>query len=389
MAVGKDQTGCGSEAEWLSSGGIGLERMLSAIGLATRTVNLEMYIFTRGTLGEDFREALVHAAERGVKVRVLLDALGSGGVDEEFWRTLIRLGGEVRWFHRFHSALALVRDHRKLLVCDGQVAFVFGWNISAEYDGDGVEMGWRDCGVVLEGDPGRVLDRLFAEQFDGAERRQPWSARLRRRPDQQIAECGERVQLLPVTPGRGLSNLTESILSDLDVAMRRGGEVILVTPYFLPTPILRRAMRRTVEGGRVEMTVILPERNDVGLARLASQRLYTGLLGAGIGIREYQPQVLHAKILMFPHAVYVGSSNLDPRSLHLNFELMVRLTGERVLEQARADVADLKARSRVVDRLGWRRSRSWVQRLREQWAYWVLYRMDPWVTSRAAGPVRG
>lgn len=197
------------------------------------------------------------------------------------------------------------------------------------------------------------------------------------------------MQLLPVTPGRGTSNLTESILSDLDMAMRRGGEVVLVTPYFLPTPILRRAMRRTVSGGRTELTVILPELNDVGLARLASQRLYTGLLGAGIGIREYQPQVLHAKVLLFPHAVYVGSSNLDPRSLHLNFELMVRLTGERVLEQARADVADLKARSRVVDRLGWRRSRGWVQRLREQWAYWVLYRMDPWVTSRAAGPVRG
>jgi cardiolipin synthase len=363
--------------------------MLAAIGLATRSVCLEMYIFGRGSLGEDFREALVHAAERGVRVRLLLDALGCGAVDEAYWRTLVRLGGEVRWFHRFHSALALVRDHRKLLVCDAEVAIVCGWNIAGEYDGDGIETGWRDCGVVLAGQPARALEHLFDEQFESAARRQPISTRLRRRAAQSVAECGDRVKLLPVTPGRGLSCLTESLLSDLDLAMRQGGEVTWVSPYFLPTGVLRRAMRRAVRPGRMELTVIVPEKTDVRLSRLASQRLYTGLMGAGIRILEYQPQVLHAKILLFPHAVYVGSSNLDPRSLHLNYELMVRLTGNEAMAQARADVADMRNRSRVLDRADWMHSRTWLQRLREQWAYWVLYRIDPWVTSRAAGPVRG
>ena len=387
MGIGKDQIGCECGAEWLPSGGVGLPRMLAAIELATRSVCLEMYIFQASGPGEEFRQALVSAAERGVRVRVLLDALGSGRLGEEYWRTLIRAGGEVRIFHRMRSRLAMVRDHRKMLICDGRLAFVIGFNIGSVYDGDGVEAGWRDTGVLLEGAPAIELQRLFEEQYAVAAMRHPTSARLLRRREQPTSECGGEVRILPVTPGRGPSCMTTAIEKDLSEAARTGGEVVIVSPYLVPTPPLRRAFRKSVHNG-VRLQLVVPLQNDVRISQLASRRLYAGFLRAGIDILEYTPQMLHSKVFLFPHAVYVGSSNLDPRSLHLNFEVMVRLTGEKVLAQARADVSDLVRRSRPVDRRQWARSRSWWMRVREEWAFWVLYRIDPWVTAWAAGSVR-
>lgn len=384
MGVGKDQTGSKGRAEWLPSGGVGLPRMLAAMELATQSICLEMYIFQPDGPGEEFRQTLVSAAERGVKVRVLLDALGSSRVGEEYWRTLIRAGGEVRWFHRMRSFTAMVRDHRKILVCDGRTAFVIGFNVGSVYEGDGVELGWRDAGVLLEGASARRLEQLFDEQFYLANRRQSAAVLVLRRDEHAISEEEDQIRILPVCPGRGPSCLTQSLGEDLARTSRDRGAVTLVSPYLVPTAPLRRMFRRAARAG-ARLQLVVPQQNDVRISQLASRKLYAGFLRAGIEIREYEPQILHAKIFLFPHAVYVGSSNLDPRSLHLNFELMIRLTGPEVLEQARADVADLVARSRVVDRMSWSRSRSWWMRLREQWAFWVLYRIDPWLTGRAAG----
>ncbi len=354
--------------------------MLAAIELAVHSVCFEMYIFQADGPGEEFRQALVSAAERGVRVRVLLDALGSGGVGDDYWRTLVRVGGEVRMFHPMRSPVALVRDHRKLLACDGRVAFVVGFNVGAVYDGDGVEAGWRDAGVMVEGDAVAQLERLFDEQYQAAGRSRPASARLLRRQEQATIEAGGAVQILPVTPGRGPNCMTRAMEEDLERAGQEKSEVVIISPYMVPTAPLRKAFRRAVRAG-AKLDLIVPLQNDVRISQLASRKLYAGFLRAGIQIREYAPQILHAKVFLFPHAVYVGSSNLDPRSLHLNFELMVRLTGREVLEQARADVADLVGHSQLVDRKRWSRSRNPWMRLREEWSFWVLYRIDPWVTA--------
>ncbi len=383
MGVGKDQTGSSARAEWLPSGGVGLPRMLAAMELATQSICLEMYIFQPEGPGEQFRHTLVAAAERGVKVRVLLDALGSSRVGEEYWRTLVRAGGEVRYFHRMRSWTAMVRNHRKVLVCDGRTAFVIGFNVGRVYEGDGVESGWRDAGVLLEGGSARRLEQLFDEQFYLANHRQSAAVLMLRRDEQSIS-VEDETRILPVCPGRGPSCLTQSLGEDLVLASQERGTVTLVSPYLVPTAPLRRMFRRAARAG-ARLRLVVPQQNDVRISQLASRRLYAGFLRAGIEILEYEPQILHAKIFLFPKAVYVGSSNLDPRSLHLNFELMIRLTASDLLEQARSDVADLVRHSRLVDRKSWARSRSWWTRLREEWAFWVLYRIDPWLTARAAG----
>lgn len=352
--------------------------MLQAIELATRTVRLEMYIFEPAGPGQDFLLALVDAAQRGVRVQVLLDALGSPAATPEFWHALRAAGGEVRHFHPGMSHRMLVRDHRKVLVGDEQIAFVVGFNIAPEYDGDGVESGWRDGGLALAGPAAAALAALFDEQWRAAPAPGPRLVRLRRRGPAGARAGDDRLQILPVVPGRGESGLTRALLDDLATAR----EVVLVTPYFLPSTRLRRAIRRVPRrGGRVRL--ILPAQSDVPLARLAARRLYAGLLRARVEIAEYLPRILHAKILLIDDVVYLGSSNLDQRSLHLNYELMLRATHPGLVLRVRAEVQDLLQRSSPVDRREWAASRSWWERFREFLAFTLLYRVDPWITLRA------
>jgi cardiolipin synthase len=362
--------------EWLSSGAVAFPRMLTAIGLARESVQLEMYIFEPGGVGDDFLRELVAAAERGVRVQVLVDALGSDLTDA-YWRPLRQAGGEVRTFNPMRSVRLLVRDHRKLLVCDGFTGFVGGFNIGADYDGDGIETGWRDLGMMIEGPGVAVLAELFAGQFTGANERRPLTARWRRRLGGGWAAERPGWRMLPVAPGRGPSPVTEWLLRDLATVR----EVILVTPYFLPPLEIRRALRRAARRG-ARVRLVLPAVTDVQVARRAARRLYAAMLRAGVEIWEYSPRVLHAKVWLLDGQVYVGSSNLDPRSLHLNFEIMLRVNDPGLVAAAHADVTDMLGRSVKVDRRGWSRSRGFLEKLREWAAYWLLFRIDPWVTGR-------
>jgi cardiolipin synthase len=121
--------------------------MLEAIDAARRSVRLEIYTFSEGALGERFRETLLRAHQRGVKVRVLIDGLGSMGLPATFWDPFTTAGGEMRIFNPIALHRMSIRDHRKLLVCDEEIAFVGGFNIAPEYEGDGVKCGWCDVGI--------------------------------------------------------------------------------------------------------------------------------------------------------------------------------------------------------------------------------------------------
>jgi len=157
---------------WLRTGDEVFPAMLSAIDESRSSVCLEIYIFARGTLGERFREALVRAQQRGVRVQVLVDGVGSLALPGDFWDLLRGAGGEVRWFNPVALNRFWFRNHRKLLVCDGRIAFVGGFNIAPEYEGDGVRSGWCDLGLRLTGPLVAELAVSFEEMFARAVRRQ-------------------------------------------------------------------------------------------------------------------------------------------------------------------------------------------------------------------------
>jgi cardiolipin synthase len=359
--------------KWLRSGDVAFAAMLDAIDQATSSVRLETYIYTNDEVGRRFRDALARTAQRGVNVRVLVDAIGSLGLSADFWTPLREVGGEVLVFNPLALKRASIRNHRKLLVCDGRLAIVGGFNISKDYEGDGVERGWRDLGLQVEGPLAFQLATSFDAMFGLADFRHKRMVRLWR-PQQKQVITGADEQLLLGGPGRGFNAIRRALYRDF--AVTRHAQIIQA--YFLPTWRIRRSLGRIVrQGGSVEL--ILAGKSDVALSQLAGRSVYRRLLKSGVRIAEFEPQILHAKLLILDDVVYVGSANLDPRSLSINYELMLRVVNRRMAAEARELFSDTLKHSREVDLETWKRTRSIWTRLKERWAYLVLVRIDPHV----------
>ncbi|MHB8521860.1 MAG: phospholipase D-like domain-containing protein [Limisphaerales bacterium] len=367
---------------WLLTGDEAFAAMLAAIDAARTSVCLEVYIFSGSALGEQFREASIRACQRGVRVRVLVDAWGSVMLDGDFWEPLRGAGGEARWFNPLSLGRLQFRDHRKLLVCDERLVIIGGFNIAAEYQGDGVTRGWRDLGLQLEGPLARELVTAFEVLFDRADFRHKRFMRLRKFPDPKTMFAPDGAVLLS-GPGRGYSAIKRALGHDL----LKARSVKIISAYFLPTWRIRRDLTRIARhGGRVQL--ILAGKSDVPLSQLASRRLYHNLLRAGVEIYEYQPQILHAKLIVLDDIVYVGSANLDTRSLHINYELLVRLPNPQLAADGRAMFdADLK-HCRRIELATWRASRTFWNKLKERWAYFLLVRVDRYIARRQLKTLR-
>jgi cardiolipin synthase len=358
---------------WLCTGDEIFPEMLAAIDAAGKSVCLETYTYTVSPLGDRFRDALIRALQRGVKVRVLVDALGSIGMPAGFWEPLRAAGGEMRLFNPLALRRMSIRNHRKLLVCDENIAFVGGFNIAPEYEGDGVKCGWCDVGLKLKGPLAVQLAASFAEMFAKAEFRHKRFLQLRWfRPRKTRTRPAE--QILFSGPGLGRSPMKAALRQDLAHAR----DVKIMVAYFLPTWRLRRDLTQVVHrGGRVQL--ILAGKSDVLLSQLAGRSLYRRFLKSGVEIYEYEPQILHAKLMIVDDVVYVGSSNLDQRSLQINYELMIRFQHPEIADQAREVFARNLKHSKRIEINEWRKSRSLWQKLEQRLAYFVLVRMDPWM----------
>jgi len=183
--------------------------------------------------------------------------------------------------------------------------------------------------------------------------------------------------LLLTGPGRGFSPIKRALRKDFANAR----DVQIVVAYFLPSWRIRRSLMRIArQGGRVRL--ILAGKSDVAVSQLAGQSLYRRLLKANIEIYEYQPQILHAKLFIIDDTVYVGSSNLDHRSLNINYELLVRFEGKDFADRARMVFKGQLGHSRRITIEEWRKSRSLWQRIKQHWAYFLLARIDPYIARR-------
>ena len=362
--------------DWFCAGSAIFPGMLAAIDSAQVSVCLEMYIFTSGALGESFREAMVRARKRGARVRVLIDAVGSLGLPWSFWNPLRDAGGEVRLFNPISLNRLGIRNHRKLLVCDEQVAFIGGFNIAPQYEGDGITRGWCDIGLRVRGAIAVELAASFEEMFARADFKHKRFSLLRKSSAKKVVSARNELLLLS-GPGRGHSPIKRWLRRDLAL----GKSVQIMVAYFLPTWRLRRDLARVTRSGGA-LTLILAGKSDVLVSHLAGRSLYRRFLRARAAIHEYQPQVLHAKLFIIDDIVYVGSANLDQRSLNINYELMVRFQSKALAEQARQLFADALKQCRQISMDEWRKSRTLWMRLKQRWAYFLLVRIDPYIALK-------
>lgn len=354
---------------WLPTGRQGLAAMWAAIEAARDSVALEIYIFEDSPVGARFRDALVAAARRGVRVRLLVDTFGSFELRSDYFQPVIDAGGDCRWFNPRELGRFTYRDHRKLLVVDGEVAFVTGFNIGSHYDGDGITEGWRDLGVLVRGPLVVQLLEAFEGMFGAASFRHGLLARFRRHLVPQRRDV-DGCTLFLLSPGRERNPARESLVADV----LRSRCVRLTTAYFLPPRRLRVALSRAARGG-ARVQLLLPGRSDVKFAQLAARGQYARLLKSGVEIYEYQPAVLHAKRYLLDDVVYVGSANLDLRSLNINYELLLRVRDPDLAAQGHEQFeADLR-HCRRIEIAEWR-LRSWWSRVAERLASFFLVRLD-------------
>jgi len=367
---------CGTNCNWLCKGDEFFAAMFAAIEGAQHTILLETYTFAPDALGDRFREALVRAAGRGTRVRVLVDALGSFNLPGNYFEPLTAAGGQAQVFNPIALGRLGIRNHRKLLVADEQIAFVGGFNISAEYEGDGVQCGWCDVGLKMEGPLAAQLAGTFEEMWERADLKHKAFITLRKSGAKRTLSAPDE-QLLLSGPGRERSPIKTAFAHDL----ARASSVHVMVAYFLPTWRLRRQLTSVaLRGGKVQ--VILPGKSDVAISQLAARSLYRRFLRAGVEIHEYQPQILHAKLFIIDDVVYVGSANLDQRSLNLNYELLIRFDNPEMARQAREVFATVLQNCRAVKLEQWKLGRTFWQRLKQRWAYFLLVRVDPYVARR-------
>jgi cardiolipin synthase len=366
----------GIEWKWLRNGKEIFPAMISAIEGARQSIRLETYIFSSGSLGETFLAALAGAQRRGVVVRVLVDAVGSISLSNDFWMPLREAGGDARLFNPLALNRFEIRNHRKLLVCDDSIAFVGGYNIAPEYEGDGVTRGWLDLGMRIEGPVATQLARSFDEMFALADFKHKRLVRFRPARMRRKAQSGD-IQILIGRPGIGINPIKRALRRDLRFARNTR----LMVAYFLPTGRLRRALTRSARQGN-DVRLILAGKSDVALSQLAGQSLYRRLLKSSVAIHEYEPQILHAKLFVVDDAVYIGSANLDPRSLSINYEVTIRFRNECMAGEAREIFDDTLRHCRRIELEEWKWTRNFWARLKRRWAYFLLARIDPYIAQR-------
>ena len=304
----------------LVGGAATFDALVAAIALARHHVHLEYYIFEADRTGTRIRDALIERARAGVKVRLLLDALGSGGASRQFLAPLREAGGEVAFFHRFRLRRLWrprlnLRSHRKIVVVDGRVGFTGGINISDTENETLRADAFHDLHVRIEGEAVRWLQLAFVEDWAYASRQAPREASQW----PQLSAGPIRTQVLPAGPDSPWETIHRVMLAALHQGRQR---IWLATPYFVPGEAARMALTSAALRG-LDVRLLVPARSDSRLVTAAARSYFEELMAAGVRVFEY-PRMLHSKALLVDSDTCVlGSSNFDNRSFRLNFELCV------------------------------------------------------------------
>lgn len=359
----------------LTNGDQFYEAELAAISGARSHICLEAYIFQKGEIAGRFIRALAERARAGVRVRIVLDAVGSFNTWRRTFRELIAAGGEVHWympFRWYNVTRYNNRTHRELLVVDGAVGFLGGAGIADHwYKSRRRHARWRDTMVRVEGRAVSNLQAIFSENW--LEASGELLTGIRYYPE--CAAAGEATALvIDSTPSAGRSTRARMLFQTLIACAQRS--IHITTPYFVPDRGARQALVDALTRRGVEVKIIVPgKHSDHLLTRRSSRRLYGDLLRHGAQIHEYQPAMMHTKALVVDGVwSVVGSTNFDSRSFGLNDEMNLAARDEALAERLEQDFQRDLADSRRITYKKWSR-RAIFERVHE-WLGWILERQE-------------
>ncbi len=327
-----------NSAELLIDGESTFRAIFAGLDVAQNYILAQFYIVNDDGLGRQFKEKLVSRAKAGVRVYLLYDEIGSHGLPRAYLDELQQAGVEVSAFNstrgRRNRLQLNFRNHRKIVIVDGRLAYVGGLNVGDEYLGKDARFGpWRDSHVKIEGPAVQCVQLSFSEDWYWATHRIP---ELNWEP--QAASDGDKIVLvLPTGPADEIETCSLFFLQAINSARNR---LWIASPYFVPDPPVIAALQLAALKG-VDVRIMIPEKPDHLLVYLSSFSYLHDARQAGVNIYRYQPGFLHQKVVLVDDiGAAVGTANLDNRSFRLNFEIMVLFADtafaaevEKMLEQ--------------------------------------------------------
>lgn len=323
--------------------------MLGAIRGARETITFETYIYWSGDIGKKFSEALSERARAGVKVHVLLDAVGTGKLDQQALDGMKSAGVEVEKYHplTWHTVARMNnRTHRKLLVVDGRIGFTGGVGIADLWAGHAESKDhWRDSHYQLEGPAVAQMQAAFTDNWIKTRAKVLFGSEY----FPELKPAGEsRAQVFKSSRGEGSESVRLMYLLSIASAT---ASVRLQAAYFVPDDLaIDTFIAARQRGVKIEIIVPGPDM-DAKIVQSASRSLWGALLDAGVQIYEYQPTMYHCKVMIVDDVwVSVGSTNFDDRSFRLNDEANLNIYDAAfAAEQVKVFEAD-KAKSRQMTR---------------------------------------
>ena len=378
----------GNRVTLLKNGAEFFPALIGAIDAAMTEIRLETYIFRDDVAGVNIADALKRAAQRGVKVQLLIDGVGSYKTPQAFFDAMQRLGIAVLVFRperKFFNVRKsrLRRVHRKIALVDGKVGFVGGINLIDDLTECLSEFPRYDYAVQVEGP---ILADIYLEMVR-LWRMVSWWKFGRNSASIPLPNFPKHVPIAILREAKvGNTNAFFAVRDNFrhrrDIenaylaAIRNARHDIVITcPYFLPGRHFRRALRAAAQRG-VNVTLLLQGRADHAMLQQATRALYTQLLGAGIRIFEYHRSMLHGKVAVVDEEwSTVGSSNLEPFSLLLNREANVVVIDEKFASALRASVMEeIRLNATKLDPMDWQ-NRGWLDRTTS----WIAYGFARWV----------
>jgi cardiolipin synthase A/B len=347
-----------------------LAAVLDLIGMAQRSIRMCFYMYAGDQTGEEVLSALVSAATRGVKVNLIIDSFGSSDITDSFFDPLVAAGGAYHCFSTRKGTGYFIRNHQKILIVDENYALTGGFNITDQYFGRKGDESWEDLGVIVTGPEVAHLVEYF-DQLDAVSQ----GGKVRFRGIRTVIRdwrsgIGE-VQWLLGGPSNRLSPWALAFKRSLE----NGKRFDIASAYFSPSQgIVRRIARvaRRNKGSRL----IMAGKTDNGATIPAARLTYRYLLKRKTHIYEFQPRPLHMKLIAIDDVVYIGSANLDIRSMFINMEIMLRVKDAGLAAYVRELIDGLVTQSEEQTRLLLKQRDSLWSRIKAGLAYFLVNSVD-------------
>ena len=358
----------GNKVELVQNGDF-FPALLAAIESAQQTVHLESYVWWKGQICADVAAALARRAAAGVEVRVLLDASGSSRMDKEVEATMTEGGVKLARYRPLRlSNLARInsRDHRKIVVIDGHIGFVFGHGFAEQWTGDAQDRDhWRDTGARVEGPIVGALQAAFTENWI----EETGEVLIGERFFPRLREAGPTAAHLAYHFQHGSVSAPDLLYRIAFVSAQK--ELWIQNPYLAPDPDVLELIAEAAERG-VDVRVMLPgEVTDAQIVRHAGHRHFPELLRRGVRIFEYRPTLIHQKVMVIDGLwSHLGSTNLDNRSFESNDEVSLGIVDAEIAAQLRAAFLADQAQSVEIELATWR-AEPWKHRSLDRLAWWL------------------